>query len=249
MTVVFPFRSVPGVHHSVLVSVQICGCPPRRLRPPANSRLLLLLPPADSGEPPTSSEHSSRRKAPTPALLSSSPHRLAHPTPVISPVPGMFRTSDSGDLSSSKLIEISFVASVKKSTEILQGESVDHAHQQMLIHQGKVLKDETTLSQNNLAEKSFIVIMLRKVFHTLRLAEGQDVTAISLNEDNTNLLASLGVNKKEKGSEIVQVFVKVNAQKLCLKQSRATPNRATPWPADSGDLSPCLGRAAYDRLT
>ncbi|KAK8962984.1 Peroxisomal fatty acid beta-oxidation multifunctional protein [Platanthera guangdongensis] len=28
------------------------------------------------------------------------------------------------------------------------------------------------------------------VFHTLRLAEGQDVTAISLNEDNTNLLVS-----------------------------------------------------------
>lgn len=32
-------------------------------------------------------------------------------------------------------------------------------------------------------------IMLQ-VFHTLRLAEGQDVTAISLNQDNTNLLVS-----------------------------------------------------------
>ncbi|KAK8961549.1 hypothetical protein KSP40_PGU013411 [Platanthera guangdongensis] len=29
-----------------------------------------------------------------------------------------------------------------------------------------------------------------QVFHTLRLAEGQDVTAISLNEDNTNPLVS-----------------------------------------------------------
>ncbi|KAK8966676.1 putative serine/threonine-protein kinase [Platanthera guangdongensis] len=48
MTAVFPFRSMPGVCRSVLIFVQICGYPPRRLRPPANSRLLLLLPPADS---------------------------------------------------------------------------------------------------------------------------------------------------------------------------------------------------------
>ncbi|KAK8938062.1 putative DNA repair protein RAD23 [Platanthera guangdongensis] len=36
----------------------------------------------------------------------------------------------------------------------------------MLIHQGKVLKDETTFAENNVAEKSFIVIMLRKVGHS-----------------------------------------------------------------------------------
>jgi len=32
----------------------------------------------------------------------------------------------------------------------------------MLIHQGKVLKDETTLEENNVVENSFIVIMLSK---------------------------------------------------------------------------------------
>jgi len=33
----------------------------------------------------------------------------------------------------------------------------------MLIHQGKVLKDGTTLEENKVAENSFIVIMLTKV--------------------------------------------------------------------------------------
>ncbi|KAJ0230794.1 Ubiquitin receptor RAD23d [Hirschfeldia incana] len=42
------------------------------------------------------------------------------------------------------------------------------AAQQMLIHQGKVLKDETTLEQNNVVENSFIVIMLSKVLRFLQ---------------------------------------------------------------------------------
>ncbi|KAL0917356.1 hypothetical protein M5K25_012410 [Dendrobium thyrsiflorum] len=54
------------------------------------------------------------------------------------------------------------VADVKKNIEASQGQSVYPADQQMLIHQGKVLKDETTLAENNVAEKAFIVIMLRK---------------------------------------------------------------------------------------
>lgn len=33
----------------------------------------------------------------------------------------------------------------------------------MLIHSGKVLKDATTLEENNVAENSFVVIMLSKV--------------------------------------------------------------------------------------
>ncbi|XP_020583502.1 ubiquitin receptor RAD23d-like isoform X2 [Phalaenopsis equestris] len=54
------------------------------------------------------------------------------------------------------------VAEVKKNIETSQGQSVYPADQQMLIHQGKVLKDDTTLAENNVAEKAFIVIMLRK---------------------------------------------------------------------------------------
>ena len=55
------------------------------------------------------------------------------------------------------------VADVKKNIETAQGASVYPAEQQMLIHQGKVLKDDTTLGENKVAENSFVVIMLSKV--------------------------------------------------------------------------------------
>ncbi|KAF9674106.1 hypothetical protein SADUNF_Sadunf10G0093200 [Salix dunnii] len=54
------------------------------------------------------------------------------------------------------------VADVKKNIETAQGATVYPAEQQMLIHQGKVLKDDTTLSDNKVAENSFVVIMLSK---------------------------------------------------------------------------------------
>ncbi|KAL8196375.1 hypothetical protein R6Q57_024670 [Mikania cordata] len=54
------------------------------------------------------------------------------------------------------------VADVKKYIETVQGQDVYPAAQQMLIHQGKVLKDATTLEENKVAESSFIVIMLSK---------------------------------------------------------------------------------------
>lgn len=55
------------------------------------------------------------------------------------------------------------VADVKKNIESVQGPNVYPAAQQMLIHQGKVLKDGTTLEENKVSENSFIVIMLSKV--------------------------------------------------------------------------------------
>ncbi|KAG8384071.1 hypothetical protein BUALT_Bualt04G0079900 [Buddleja alternifolia] len=54
------------------------------------------------------------------------------------------------------------VEDVKKNIETVQGSDVYPAAQQMLIHQGKVLKDGTTLEENKVAEKSFVVIMLSK---------------------------------------------------------------------------------------
>ncbi|KAA8547810.1 hypothetical protein F0562_004239 [Nyssa sinensis] len=54
------------------------------------------------------------------------------------------------------------VADVKKNIETVHGPDVYPAAQQMLIHQGKVLKDATTLEENKVAENSFIVIMLTK---------------------------------------------------------------------------------------
>ncbi|KAF7124876.1 hypothetical protein RHSIM_Rhsim12G0083000 [Rhododendron simsii] len=55
------------------------------------------------------------------------------------------------------------VADVKKTIESSQGANVYPASQLMLIHQGKVLKDDTTLDENKVAENSFVVIMLAKV--------------------------------------------------------------------------------------
>ncbi|XP_026380925.1 ubiquitin receptor RAD23d-like isoform X2 [Papaver somniferum] len=54
------------------------------------------------------------------------------------------------------------VADVKTIIETTQGSDVYPAAQQMLIHQGKVLKDETTMLENNVAENNFLVIMLSK---------------------------------------------------------------------------------------
>ncbi|XP_026407840.1 ubiquitin receptor RAD23d-like isoform X2 [Papaver somniferum] len=54
------------------------------------------------------------------------------------------------------------VSDVKKSIETSQGSDVYPASQQMLIHQGKVLKDDTTLAENQVVENSFLVIMLTK---------------------------------------------------------------------------------------
>lgn len=55
------------------------------------------------------------------------------------------------------------VADVKKTIEVTQGADIYPAAQLMLIHQGKVLKDGTTLEENKVAEKSFVVVMLSKV--------------------------------------------------------------------------------------
>ncbi|XP_062193854.1 probable ubiquitin receptor RAD23 isoform X2 [Phragmites australis] len=53
------------------------------------------------------------------------------------------------------------VADVKKHIESTQG-NVYPADQQVLIHQGKVLKDDTTLEENKVVEENFLVIMLRQ---------------------------------------------------------------------------------------
>ncbi|CAD6341614.1 unnamed protein product [Miscanthus lutarioriparius] len=59
-------------------------------------------------------------------------------------------------------IEASPDASVKRIIETTQGQSTYPADQQMLIYQGKILKDETTLEGNGVAENNFLVIMLSK---------------------------------------------------------------------------------------
>ncbi|CAN0843512.1 Ubiquitin receptor RAD23b [Linum grandiflorum] len=55
------------------------------------------------------------------------------------------------------------VMAVKKNIEDVQGKDNYPCAQQLLIHNGKVLKDETTLAANNVSEDGFLVVMLSKV--------------------------------------------------------------------------------------
>jgi UV excision repair protein RAD23 len=52
---------------------------------------------------------------------------------------------------------------VKKNIEDIQGKDNYPCGQQLLIHNGKVLKDETTLAENKVTEDGFLVVMLSKV--------------------------------------------------------------------------------------
>nr|KYP53880.1 Putative DNA repair protein RAD23-1 [Cajanus cajan] len=52
------------------------------------------------------------------------------------------------------------VMAVKKNIEDVQGKDNYPCGQQLLIHNGKVLKDETTLAENKVSEDGFLVVML-----------------------------------------------------------------------------------------
>lgn len=54
------------------------------------------------------------------------------------------------------------IADVKKNIETVQGSDVYPAAKLMLIHQGKVLKDGTTLEENKVGENNFVVVMMSK---------------------------------------------------------------------------------------
>ncbi|KAF3443894.1 hypothetical protein FNV43_RR13584 [Rhamnella rubrinervis] len=71
------------------------------------------------------------------------------------------------------------VADVKKIIETAQGVDVYPSPQQMLIHQGKVLKDTSTLEENKVAENTFIVVMLSKTKTSPSGASGTSGAATS----------------------------------------------------------------------
>lgn len=55
------------------------------------------------------------------------------------------------------------IMAVKKNIEDSQGKNNYPCGQQLLIHNGKVLKDETSLVENKVTEEGFLVVMLSKV--------------------------------------------------------------------------------------
>lgn len=52
---------------------------------------------------------------------------------------------------------------MKRQIEESQGREAFPCAQQLLIHQGKVLKDDTTMTDNKVSENGFLVVMLTKV--------------------------------------------------------------------------------------
>lgn len=58
------------------------------------------------------------------------------------------------------------VIAVKKRIEETQGKDAYPCVQQLLIHQGKVLKDDTTIEENKITENGFLVVMLTKTKST-----------------------------------------------------------------------------------
>lgn len=54
------------------------------------------------------------------------------------------------------------IMAVKKNIEDVQGKDNYPCGQQLLIHNGKVLKDESTLTENKVTEDGFLVVMLSK---------------------------------------------------------------------------------------
>ncbi|KAG8069992.1 hypothetical protein GUJ93_ZPchr0006g42674 [Zizania palustris] len=54
------------------------------------------------------------------------------------------------------------IMAVKKNIEEIQGKDSYPWGQQLLIHNGKVLKDESTLDENKVSEDGFLVVMLSK---------------------------------------------------------------------------------------
>nr|ABN05900.1 Ubiquitin [Medicago truncatula] len=56
------------------------------------------------------------------------------------------------------------IMAVKTTIEDIQGKDNYPCRQQLLIHNGKVLKDETTLADNEVSEDGFLVVMLSKIW-------------------------------------------------------------------------------------
>ncbi|KAI3455168.1 hypothetical protein Pfo_011831 [Paulownia fortunei] len=54
------------------------------------------------------------------------------------------------------------IMAIKKNIEDVQGKDNYPCGQQLLIHNGKVLKDESTLAENKVSEDGFLVVMLTK---------------------------------------------------------------------------------------
>ncbi|XP_078444844.1 rad23 UV excision repair protein family [Wolffia australiana] len=116
------------------------------------------------------------------------------------------------------------VGDVKKNIETSQGQNVYPADKQMLIHQGKILKDDSTLEQNGVSEASFLVIMLTKSKPSS--AGTSTATQTSTPSPEPAVTSSPATQRPQAPREPATI------------SSTAEPTPATPAPAAAGLTSP-----------
>ncbi|OIW02271.1 hypothetical protein TanjilG_15154 [Lupinus angustifolius] len=145
-------------------------------------------------------------------------------------------------------LRVTRVSEVKKNIETVQGADVYPAAQQMLIHQGKVLKDGTTLEENKVAENTFIVIMLSKT--TSSTGEGSTATAASVKTSAAATPTSVPQAPAMSGATPVAVTAPTPAPASALASAPssalapAPASALAPAPASALDLDPTLSSSA-----
>ncbi|KAJ6867230.1 ubiquitin receptor RAD23c-like isoform X3 [Populus alba x Populus x berolinensis] len=134
------------------------------------------------------------------------------------------------------------VVEVKRNIENVQGADVYPAAQQMLIYQGKVLKDDTTLDESKVAENSFIVVMLSKS----KVSSGGSSTATAAPPTLAQPASSLPSNVTQPSSTsqaAVPTAVPAAVPAAALPQSAAESSPAVVISALSSDAD-MYGQAA-----
>ncbi|XP_021296581.1 ubiquitin receptor RAD23d-like isoform X1 [Herrania umbratica] len=117
------------------------------------------------------------------------------------------------------------VADVKKNIDTAQGPDIYPAAQLMLIHQGKVLKDNTTLDENKVAENSFIVIMLTK-----NKVSSSGASTASTTSAPTSQSPCMAVKKVSSSGASTASATPTPASQNKVSSSEASTTSATPAP-------------------
>lgn len=95
------------------------------------------------------------------------------------------------------------VMAVKKQIEEIQGKDTYPCGQQLLIHQGKVLKDDTTIEDNQITENGFLVVMLTKTKTSSAAGASSTSSASTIQHTQTTTPLAPASNPVEAASPVV----------------------------------------------
>ncbi|XP_042444344.1 ubiquitin receptor RAD23b-like isoform X1 [Zingiber officinale] len=120
------------------------------------------------------------------------------------------------------------IIAVKKNIEQVQGKDNYPWGQQLLIHNGKVLKDETTLEENKVREDGFLVVMLSK-------SKAASTSGASPAQPSATSVVQHPALKDAPSQAPSQVPSEVPAQPIVADNSSNTPARSQGPNADLSD--------------